>query len=32
MELKETIPKSLKQIRIQNELSQIDIARDLNIT
>lgn len=32
MELKETIAKRLKEIRIQNELSQIDIARELNMT
>lgn len=32
MELKETIAKRLKEIRIQDELSQLDIAKELNMT
>ena len=32
MELKETIAKRLKEIRIKNNLSQADVAKELNIT
>ena len=32
MELKETIAKRLKEIRVQNDLSQLDIAKELNMT
>ena len=32
MELKETIAKRLKEIRVKNNLSQADVAKELNMT